>query len=255
LIRVLAGYVSDLVHRNWMGIKNRTKILLNKQLDPFDCYNFLIENNRKHEIDSIYFFLVGDYGKNDKNIAASNRKFQSLIKHVTDYSRIGIHPSFASNKRPQQLKIEISRLSKITHKQIRYSRQNFSLLKFTYTYNSLLEAGINEDFSMGYTNMNGFRASYCFSYKWYNIEEETVSSLTINPFAFTEDTVAYYANENKTSFLETLWPFANEVIKFGGQLISVFHNNTFDESMKINYLEFVQKIKAHQNTRTINQQL
>lgn len=242
-VRVMAGYISDLLHRNFSGMKQRTLILLNKKEDPFDCYDFLIQSNKEMKIASIYFFLLGDYGVNDKNIAASNRHFQALIKHISDYSQIGIHPSFGSGDKIQQLLIEINRLASITHKQVKESRQHFSILKFPYTYNALLQAGITDDYSMGYTNRNGFRTSYCHPFKWYNILEESVSSLTLHPFVFTENTLEYDAGLNKSNFIEQTLPFIEEVKKYGGELISIFHNNSFNERMRTNYMNFIEKAR------------
>lgn len=240
-VRILAGFISDLLKRNFSGMRERASILLNRSTDPFDCYDFLIKENRENKTESIYFFLLGDYGVNDKNISASNRHFQSLIKHISDYSQIGIHPSFGSGNRLQQLLVEISRLSSITHKQVRSSRQHFSILKFPYTYNSLLQAGITDDYTMGYTNKNGFRASYCHPIKWYNIIEESVSSLTLHPFTFTENTIDYESSINKRSFAENSEPFIEAVKTYGGELVTIFHNNSFNEKMKKNYIEMIKK--------------
>jgi len=107
----------------------------------------LIQTHKEDKLKCIYFFLLGDYGKNDKNIASTNRNFRELIKHISDYSITGIHPSFGSNNSVQQLKVEVSRLSNITHRQISRSRQHFSVLHFPGTYRDLLQAGISDDYS------------------------------------------------------------------------------------------------------------
>ena len=41
---------------------------------------------------------MANYGTNDKNCSVNSRKFQLLIKHLADHAKIGIHPSYASNK-------------------------------------------------------------------------------------------------------------------------------------------------------------
>jgi len=242
-VRSMAGYVSDILKRNINGIKDRTYIILGKKEDPFDCYNFLIDSNKEYNIQSVYFFLLGDYGINDKNHAASNLHFQVLIKHLADYSAIGIHPSYGSTNNLHQLKVEISRLSNITHKQIYKSRQHFSILKFPQTYRFLLQAGINDDYSMGYTNMNGFRASFCYPFKWYSIDDEITTSLTIHPFALSENTAEYYKAKENKGFLELFLPVISEVKKYNGQLISIFHNNTFTDKMKSNYIDFLKEAR------------
>ena len=232
-VRTAAGYASDLLKRDFRNFKNRTAILLNKKPDPFDCYKFLVDTNKNMGIKSLYFFLLGDYGTNDKNHPASNLKFQTLIKHIADYSEIGIHPSFGSTDNLHQMKVEVSRLTNISHKQIVKSRQHFSILKFPQTYEFLLQAGITEDYSMGYTNINGFRASYCYPFKWYNLDDESTSALEVHPFAISESTINYFSELEKKNFAELTKPIIDEVRKYQGELVSIFHNNSFTEGFII----------------------
>ncbi|MEO6303772.1 MAG: polysaccharide deacetylase family protein, partial [Bacteroidia bacterium] len=242
-VRALAGYAKDIVSKDNLSFKERFKVIAGQKKDPFDCYSFLIEAHKKNRTEAIYFFLLGDYGPNDKNQSATNLAFQSLIKNMADYSRVGIHPSFGSTNKIQQLKVEVSRLANIIHSPITISRQHFSILKFPQTYHNLLQAGIEQDFSMGYTNLNGFRASYCFAYRWYNIENELLTSLTINPFCIAENTLIYYSKKENKELMQLATPVINEVKKYNGQLISIFHNDIFNEEMKKIYLEFLELAK------------
>jgi hypothetical protein len=238
-VRTLAGYVSDIYSKKFDSIKQRTQVILKKKKDPFDCYAFLIETHYELNIEVIYFFLLGDYGVNDKNHSANNLYFQTLIKEIADYSMVGIHPSYGSRNDLHQLKIEVNRLSNITHKTIRKSRQHFSVLNFPETYKALLQAGVTEDYSMGYTNYNGFRASYCYPYKWYNLEDEQITPLVIYPFCIAENTVIHFATKNNKGFLEIVTPIINEVKNYNGLLVSIFHNDTFTNEMKKTYIEFL----------------
>lgn len=239
-VRSLAGFISD---KSFYKSKLRLQIILNRAKDPFDCYDFLIDTHKQNGTQAIYFFLLGDYGPNDKNHSSSDLRFQSLIKHLADYSMVGIHPSFGSNNNRRQLKIEVSRLGNITHKMITKSRQHFSMLKFPHSYIDLLQSGIFADYSMGYTNHNGFRASYCFPYKWYSLDIEAISSLTIHPFCISENTLLNYSEKENKTLMALSIPMINEVKKYKGQLISIFHNNNFNEGVKRFYLEFLKEAK------------
>jgi hypothetical protein len=240
MVRTFAGFISD---KSLFKIGQRFSIVFRNKKDPFDCYDFLIEAHKQRELKAIFFFLLGDYGDNDKNHSATNLHFQTMIKHIADYAMVGIHPSFGSNNNLHRLKVETGRLSNITHKNISKSRQHFSVLKFPNTYNDLLQAGIVEDYSMGYTNFNGFRASYCFPFRWYNLDLESQSSLKIHPFCMTENSVLTQAARENKSFTEVVQPLLHEVKKYGGQFISIFHNDTFSDEMKRNYIDFLEFVK------------
>jgi len=239
-VRTLAGVLGD---GSLKKIRNRFKIILNKAKDPFDAYDFLIKAHSERKIASLFFFLVGDYGPNDKNHSASDLRFQSLIKHVADYSSVGLHPSYGSNASLRQLKVELSRISIITHRIINSSRQHFSVLKFPKTYLDLLQAGLENDYSMGYTNKNGFRASYCYPYKWYMLETESVSPLELHPFCISENTLLHEAEEHKTELKNLALPYIQEVKNYGGELVSIFHNDNFNVKIKKFYLEFLDLAK------------
>ena len=236
-VRTLAGIIGD---HSYSKTKLRFRILLNLSKDPFDSYDFIIKTHKEKDIASIFFFLLGDYGPNDKNHSASDLRFQALIKHVADYSKVGIHPSYGSNSSLRQLKVEVSRLTNITHRIVTESRQHFSVLKFPKTYLDLMQAGVNNDYSMGYTNRNGFRASYCYPYKWYMIETESVSSLEVHSFCLSENTLFHLSEEEKTEPILMAKPLIEQVKKYGGEMISIFHNDTFNQKMRKFYKDFLE---------------
>ncbi len=161
------------------------------------------------------------------------------IKHLKDYAMVGIHPSYGSNKNLRQLKVEVSRLNNITHTIVTQSRQHFSMLKFPATYQNLLQAGIFSDYSMGYTNYNGFRASYCYPFKWYSLDIEASSALTIHPFCISENTLLSNSKKNYTQMLEAAKLIIDEVKKYHGQCISIFHNDNFNSELEKFYKEFL----------------
>ena len=85
--------------------------------DPYDTYQLQLQIQKKYNLKVIYFFLLADYGLNDKNISFTKRKFQLLIKRLSDFAKIGIHPSYSSNSNHSKLLKEIKRLETITKKQ------------------------------------------------------------------------------------------------------------------------------------------
>ena len=226
IMRSLGGYLKSITHFDKHDLIDRTSVLLKKEKDPFDSYDYQLEIQKKYCLDVIYFYLLGDYGVNDKNHPSNHKSFQILIKHLTDYSTPGIHPSFGSNNKPDQVKIEISRLAKITHRDIHYSRQHFSMLKFPETYFNLLELGITHDYSMGYSMHNGFRASICTPFYWYDLDDEIETGLKIHSFCLSETSLRYKDRAKPDTIAEFAIPIIKEVRKYNGEMITIFHNDT-----------------------------
>jgi hypothetical protein len=229
MVRTLGALSRSLLTFNFDDFINRTKCLLGFIEDPFDSFEKQLELQRKYKFKAIYFFLVGDYGLNDKNVPISSRKFQSLIKHVGDYASIGIHPSFASNEEGDRVKMEIERLAKVVHKPILNSRQHFLTLSFPDTYKTLLDNGITNDYTMGYASMLGFRASICSPYTYYNLSTEQIEPLVIHPFSVMEATIRHYMNEPVEKAMTHISPIIYEVKKVNGTLSVLWHNDSLSE--------------------------
>ncbi len=226
MMRTIGGYLKSLLRFNKTDLIDRTSVLLNKEKDPFDSYEYQLQIQKKYNLNMIYFYLLGDYGFNDKNHPSNNFNFQKLIKHLSDYSTPGIHPSFGSNERIGQVKTEINRLATITHRDIFNSRQHFSMLKFPETYYNLQELGITNDYSMGYSIHNGFRASICDPFYWYDLDDELETGLKIHPFCISETSLRFGDKALPETVLEFAKPIIDEVKKYNGELVTTFHNDT-----------------------------
>lgn len=226
-LRIAGGLFKAALKGN--DFKERLNVLLNKEQDPYDTYKYQFEIHKKHNIKPIYFFLLGDYALNDKNIPVKNKNFQSLIKSISDYYEIGIHPSYSSNNDAKILTKEINRLQSITHRNINKSRQHFLKLSLPYTYRNLIDNDITHDYTMGYSGQSGFRASICSPYRFYDLDNESATDLTIVPFTVMEATYKYYLNKEPQQALQDILELLKAVKTVKGSFISVWHNESLSD--------------------------
>jgi hypothetical protein len=242
-MRTLGGYLKDLSALDFGNVKSRTRVLLGLQKDPYDTYDFQFSLQKKYKLKTIYFFLVGDYGINDKNLPIESRKFQSLIKTVGDYAEVGVHPSYGSNADPERLKKEVSRLANVLHREVTASRQHFLKLSFPDTYRNLIDLDITDDHTMGFANEIGFRAGICSSFNFYDLDLEIETKLRIHPFAVMDATLKYYMKVAPEDALETMRPLLEEVKKVKGTFISLWHNETLcDEKQWAGWLKVYEEM-------------
>ncbi|MCB9361528.1 MAG: polysaccharide deacetylase family protein [Flavobacteriales bacterium] len=227
VLRIFGGLAKALFKGN--DFKERLNVLLNKEQDPYDTYKYQFEIHKKYKIKPVYFFLLGDYALNDKNIPVKNKNFQSLIKSISDYYEIGIHPSYSSNNDVKILTKEINRLQSISHRNITKSRQHFLKLSLPYTYRNLIDNDITHDYTMGYSGQSGFRASICSPYKFYDLDNESATELTIIPFAAMEATYKYYLNKDAQQALQDILELIQTVKSVKGTFVSVWHNESLSE--------------------------
>lgn len=227
--RSVGGYMKSLSKLDFKEMSERTRVLLGLDKDPYDTYEFQLEMIKKYNLKAIYFFLLGDYGVNDKNLPIESKKFQSLIKMLGDYAQIGIHPSYGSNKSKAQLKKEVDRLSKVLHRDITQSRQHFLKLTLPETYRNLIDLDITDDYTMGFASQVGFRASICTAFNFYDLDMELETKLKIHPFAMMEGTLKYNMKVGPEDAMNKILPLIDEVKKVNGDFMSLWHNDTLND--------------------------
>ena len=223
-VRTIGALTKALLKGN--NFSNRLKVLFGNSKDPYDTFDYQTEIHTKYNISPIYFFLIGDYGKYDKNIPYNNKTFQNLIQSVSKKNEIGIHPSYASNNNSEKIGIEKDRLHTISKKEIKQSRQHYLKLNLPKTYNNLIENKITVDHTMGYAEYPGFRASICSPYYFYNLEQEKETSLQLFPFTTMEATFQYYQKSSPEKALEKILELMQKVKNVSGTFISVWHNES-----------------------------
>lgn len=230
VFRNVGGFVRDIFKQDYESVKMRAMVMLNRRKDPFDTFDFIISLSEKYHTELLFFILFADYDNYDKNISHNSLNFQQLIKHLADYSKVGIHPSYASMDQPNKLTVEIKRLSKVLHKPIVRSRFHFLRFQLPMSYNNLIKNNIDSDFSMGYSNVYGFRASVCTPFNFYDLETDAETNLVIHPFAVMDTALKMYLNYTTDEALNILKNIIDEIKSVDGTFYSIWHNNNLCES-------------------------
>jgi hypothetical protein len=249
LMRTAGAFARSLLNFDLEEFMERARVLTRMEKDPYDTYEFQFDLQKKYRFKSIYFFLLGEYGVNDKNVPPDSRKFRSLIKSIADYAEAGIHPSYGSNKKPEQLRREIAELSRILKREVTKSRQHFLVLKLPETYRRLIERDITDDYTMGYALQVGFRASICTPFYFYDLDNEQATNLKIHPFAVMDATLKYYMKVPPSEAMNHILPLIKEVKAVNGDFISLWHNESMSENKlwagwKMVYEEMIQAATA-----------
>ena len=230
MVRNLAASIKSILSLDFHGLKQRFRVLVGKEKDPYDTFDYLLSLQKKYEFKSIYFFLLADYGHNDKNIPVTSKKFQTLIKSLADYVQVGIHPSWASNKYTEKLPIEIKRLESITNREVIRSRQHFLKLDLPTTYRRLIDQGIKEDYTMGYASQVGFRAGTSLPFYFFDLDMEIQTQLELHPFAIMDGTLNEYMELPVDDAQYLVKELMDRVKKVNGTFISLWHNETVSDN-------------------------
>jgi hypothetical protein len=231
-LRTSGALIKSVVKGNFSEFTSRLKVLVGKEKDPYNSYEYLDSVFKDNEEKVKFFFLLGDYGRFDKNLSHRNKHYKKLIQNTKDKYDVGIHPSFASSKKrgKKKVKLEKKRLVKISANEILKSRQHFLRLNFPKTYRRLIKAGITEDYSMGYSAQPGFRAGICTPYYFYDLKKEKTTNLLIVPFQIMDGTFLHYLRLSPEDAFVEIENIMMEVKNVGGTFVSVWHNETVTDT-------------------------
>jgi len=219
LVRNIGGFVKS-------PSLERLAVLAGLKKDPFDSYEFLRTLHSRYQLKPVYFFLVATSGSiYDKNISPYEHNMWGLIKKHAKLYDIGLHPSWKSNEKEDLLKKEKKIAETAGNTIITKSRQHYIKLSFPETFDHLAQAGITDDYSMGYGSINGFRASVASSFYWYNLPAEKVTQLRLHPFCFMDANSFYEQKQDAAASLTELVYYYESCKKVNAQLITIFHNN------------------------------
>ncbi len=218
-IRNLGGFIKS-------PSADRLKVLAGLKTDPFDSYAFMDRLHAEKKLSPVYFFLVATSGSlYDKNISPYSHGMWQLIKRHSAKYQLGLHPSWRSHGNLPVLLKEKKILETASRKEIKLSRQHYIKLSLPQTYQMLIDAGIEKDYSMGYGSINGFRASAASSFLWYDLENEKITGLRIYPFCFMDANSFYEQRQDTIQSLEELVYYMDTCKNVNGLFISIFHNN------------------------------
>lgn len=232
-IRTYGGFIKDLAKFDFGQFNLRRQVISGRMSDAFETFEYfreLISGNSKdgQKVRMIFFWLMGDYNKFDRNNPVNNPYFIELIRSVSTWAETGIHPSYTSNFSPKNLKIEIERLEKCSGKKITKSRQHFIKLRLPETYRNLIENGIEEDYTMAYADETGFRAGTCTPFYWYDLSREEKTNLKVHSFCAMDVTLRNYMKLTPQKASEELMRLKSEIAKVDGQMITLFHNSNLN---------------------------
>lgn len=218
--------------RKDLGIEERNyryQVMRGKQTDPYDQYLFLEKLFDKHNLNPIYFFLIGRLERYDRNVSSASKKFRRLIQETSQENYIGIHPSYRSNLQAEIVQDEILKLSKICGHKITRSRQHFLILHLPETYRNLLHLGILEEYSMGYADQLGFRASIANPFNFFDLESNKTTDLIVYPFQVMDVTLRDYLKLTPDEAIEQIGKIITETKAVGGTFSSLWHNESLSE--------------------------
>jgi hypothetical protein len=225
MLVTVSGMIRDLA-KNTGNAGERIKVVTREKKDPFEVFDYILENLAKNGTSARFFFPTGDHSRYDKNPSWKSTEYRQLICRIGDKHPVGIHTSYYSADKPSLIRNEITRLKRVTGREVTSGRFHYIRLFIPGSLEILSGAGITEDYSMGYPDEPGFRAGIARPFPFYNIREERQTDLTLIPFQVMDATLYQYKNMDPGASGEMLMKLIDVTRRVGGLFVSLWHNTT-----------------------------
>jgi hypothetical protein len=205
---------------------DRYRIVVKGEKDPYEVFDYIIDSIEKYKADARFFFPVGDHSKFDKNPSWKNTEYRNLIHKISGKFKTGLHPSYNASRDSQLIIAEALRLKAVLERDIAISQFHSIRYFMPFSYTGLKNAGIIEDYSMGYPEEPGFRASIARPFCFYNVAEDQHTSLRIIPFQIMDSALCNNKKHDPLIAKEVILNLINETRKAGGTFVSIWHNTS-----------------------------
>ena len=225
LLRSIGGLFRDLTTANGHP-RDRYRSVVRGEKDPYEVFDYISENIDRYNSDAAFFFPVGDHSKFDKNPSWKNGEYRNLIQKISGKYKTGLHSSYHASLNHQLIDIEMARLNALVKREITLSRFHSIRFLMPQSFLAINNAGILEDYSMGYPEEPGFRAGIARPYYFYNIADDKQTLLKIIPFQIM-DTMFYNNSEHDpVKAKDIILDLINETRRAGGYFVSIWHNTS-----------------------------
>jgi hypothetical protein len=96
--------------------------------------------------------------------------------------------------------------------------------------NLLIANGIAEDYSMAYSDVCGFRASTSHPFAFFDLENNTPTSLLLYPTSLMDVTLRFNMNLTIASSLNKAEQLIQEIKEVNGCCITIWHNSNLSNT-------------------------
>lgn len=227
------------VHRNFISILGGIKrgefkdlfknIFCSLNKNTFYTFPWLLEQDAKIEdARKIYFLrnpLFPEY-YDRPYIRIEDSDMRKLIKELKRNDvELGMHVSYASAEHLELVQQEKKSIEMAIGRKITTNRNHYLRLRSNEQLDTLIKAGIKEDFTIGFAEMPGFRMGTCRPVRYINPETLQVKDLILHPLTMMDGSFSQYSKMDYTQAYETACKLINQVKKHGGELVMLWHNS------------------------------
>ncbi len=201
--------------------------------DPAFTYPYIIaEDRRLREAKKIYFIKAGKgqgYDYPQYNLRGCDFMVLRDMLDGESNTEFGLHTSYYSCEEKGRVRSEIRTLEQQLCRKIAHNRYHYLRTVGIEDFRSLIRAGVEHDYSMGYADVVGFRLGTCRPVRWIDPEDMRVTDLYLHPLTVMDATLSrteYMGMPEEEAYarVKKIIELTNE---YAGELVFLWHNTSF----------------------------
>ncbi|MEP3825953.1 MAG: polysaccharide deacetylase family protein [Marinobacter sp.] len=205
--------------------------------DPANTFDWLMTQSEENGLTSAFYFICG------RTDASKDAKYDPEMPQIRKLMReihrrgheIGLHPSYNTYNRPEEIAKEADRLRKVCGEEgIQQTewggRMHFLRWDQAITQKAWADAGMSYDSTLSYADRPGFRCGTCFEYPAFDAATDKPLKLRIRPLVAMDCTVIaerYLGLGSTEAAYEKFNELKNKCRKVGGVFTLLWHNSFF----------------------------
>ncbi|MDQ3073688.1 MAG: polysaccharide deacetylase family protein [Bacteroidota bacterium] len=220
-----AGVVKDIIKRDFHPVAQRLSILLGKVRDPYDSYVWIMNKIPKEHLH--FFFLIDRNAPEDERYTYKNKAYGNLIRKIAGKGiGVGIHPSFSSFIDAERIEFESRQLSAIIGRKADSSRMHFLRYSMPETFRALIEAGIENDYSICPVTRPGFVHGMSVPFSWYDVEIDKATELILHPTMVMDRGLQKYNGVETDEATKLIQNIIEVTRAYHGHFVLLWHNSS-----------------------------
>jgi len=229
LVRSIGGFMIDFFTFKLSAFIDRALVLLKVKKDPYDTYDEIVSLKKVYQFPTVLFFLISNVSTYDNNVSITKDKYRLLIKSMSDYVKVGLNLSYFTMKKEDLMKKELKKMESIINTPVSKSKQHLLRNHLPETYQKLIDLEVEEDYTMGYSDYLGFRASTCTPFYFYDLDFEIQTPLKVFPFAVNDYALNEVLSLSPKQALLKIKELLHEVKAVNGTFVTLFHNEILSD--------------------------
>lgn len=197
------------------------KVISGIEKDRFDTFDYIMKAEGSRGIRSTWFILLCSDNLWGLDLRKYGKRLRSIIAAGHE---IALHPGYDSYLSVVNRSEEKRAIEELCGCIIRGSRNHFLRFRIPESYQTLHESGLRYDSTLGFAEMEGFRAGFCSPFKPFNIWQRCTIDTIELPMSIMDGTFRDYQKLTPEEADVKIRSMIDHVAEIRGTIVFNWHN-------------------------------